>query len=257
MADVNALLDPLLRWVHLVSGILWVGLLYFFNWVQNAFASTLDDETRRKVAPELLPRILYWFRWAAVWTWVTGFVLLNLLYYHGGLLLDSPDVDFGVVQGVMIALIFLAVLGYDGLMKRLGPSNARAAALIGYLLIAALILLMIHWARFSYRAWNIHIGAMFGTIMAFNAWFRIWPAQRRIITAIKQGESPDPAAAALAGMRSRQNTYLSVPLLFTMINHHHVTWSGPYAWIVFLVLTLCGWTVVSMLYRKAGKVPGF
>jgi uncharacterized membrane protein len=256
MADVNALLDPLLRWAHLVSGVLWVGLLYFFNLVQGAFASTMDDETRRKVAPELLPRILYWFRWAAVWTWVTGFVLLNLLYYHGGLLLDSPDANFGVVQGVMIALIFLAVFGYDGLMKRLGPSNARAAALIGYLLIAALILLMIHWARFSYRAWNIHIGAMFGTIMAFNAWFRIWPAQRRIITAIKQGESADPAAVHLARMRSRQNTYLSVPLLFTMLNHHHVTWNGPHAWIVFLVVTLFGWSVVSMLYRRAGKVPG-
>ena len=69
MADVSSLLDPLLRWAHLVSGILWVGLLYFFNLVQGAFASTMDGETRRKVAPELLPRILYWFRWAAVWTW--------------------------------------------------------------------------------------------------------------------------------------------------------------------------------------------
>ena len=79
------------------------------------------------------------------------------------------------------------------------------------------------WGGFSYRALNIHVGAMFGTIMAFNVWYRIWPAQQKIITAVKAGTAPDAALVALAGARSRHNTYMSVPLVWTMINQHTVT----------------------------------
>jgi uncharacterized membrane protein len=103
----------------------------------------------------------------------------------------------------------------------------------------------------------IHVGGMFGTIMAFNVWFRIWPAQQKIITATRDGQAPDAALVAMAGLRSRQNTYLSLPLLFTMINMHHVTWDSRYSWLTVLAVILFAWWTGSMLYRRAAKVQGF
>src|SRR5712691_11371559 len=197
--EATEALQALLRWIHIVAGIIWIGLLYFFNFVNAGFAATIDGPTKQKVVPELMPRALYWFRWGAAWTWVTGVLLLLLVFWHGGNM-------FGRVGW---ALAVLVILGYRG-------------------------------AGFGYRAYVIHTGAMLGTIMAFNVWMRIWPAQRQIITATKQGQAPDPALVALAGARSRHNTYLSVPLIWTMINSHTVV---PFAAnIAYLILAIpLGW----------------
>ena len=72
-----------LRWGHVIAGVLWIGMLWFFNWVNSAFAPTMDAETKKKVVPELMPRALFWFRWGAAWTWILGALLLFLLYYMG------------------------------------------------------------------------------------------------------------------------------------------------------------------------------
>ena len=74
-----------LRWIHIVAGIVWIGHLYFFNFVNAPFGGTIDGPTKQKVVPELMPRALYWFRWGAAWTWVTGVLLLLIVFYHGGL----------------------------------------------------------------------------------------------------------------------------------------------------------------------------
>ena len=79
------LIHPLFKWLHLIAGITWIGLLYFFNWINGHFAATLDADTKKKVVPELMPRALYWFRWGAAWTWFTGLVLLYVLYWHQNL----------------------------------------------------------------------------------------------------------------------------------------------------------------------------
>src|SRR4030095_4231801 len=92
-----------------------------------------------------------------------------------------------------------------------------------FVLVAAVAFAMGTWGGFSYRGVNIHIGALFGTTMAFNVWYRIWPSQQKIITAVKAGTPPDPAVVALAGARSRHNVYMSVPLVWTMINQHSTT----------------------------------
>ena len=81
-------LDLVLRWLHVIAGIVWIGHLYFFNWVNAQFAPTMDGETKKKVIPELMPRALYWFRWGAAYTWVTGVLLLLIVYYHGGIMFD-------------------------------------------------------------------------------------------------------------------------------------------------------------------------
>ena len=77
------ILSALSRWIHVLAGIVWIGMLYFFNFVNGPFQGTQDGETKKKVIPELLPRALYWFRWGAAWTWVTGVLLLLLVFYHG------------------------------------------------------------------------------------------------------------------------------------------------------------------------------
>jgi uncharacterized membrane protein len=105
---------------------------------------------------------------------------------------------------------------------------------------------------------------MFGTIMAFNVWFRIWPSQKKIITAIKNSEAPDPAVVALAGSRSRHNTYLSLPLIWAMLDAHSTYFAGgnlgiqsSWAWAIMLVVILLGWHIIWHCYKKAGKVKGF
>src|SRR6266850_703040 len=79
-------LESFLRWIHIVAGIVWIGHLYFFNFVNGPFAATIDAGTKQKVVPELMPRALYWFRWGAAWTWVTGVLLLLLVFWHGGIM---------------------------------------------------------------------------------------------------------------------------------------------------------------------------
>jgi uncharacterized membrane protein len=254
---MNMYLDPILRWIHVVAGIVWIGHLYFFNFVNSAFAPTMDADTKKKVVPQLMPRALYWFRWGAAWTWITGVLLLLIVFYHGRLVFDSPDATWGIPAFVMLLIVFIAPFIYDALMNGLGKTNVKAAIAIGFLLIAAYILLMVHWAGFGYRGMMIHVGGVFGTIMAFNVWYRIWPAQQKIITATRDGVAPDPALVAMAGMRSRQNTYMSFPLVFTMINMHHTAWNGPYAWAMLLGIILLAWWIGTMLYKRAPKVQGF
>jgi uncharacterized membrane protein len=99
--------------------------------------------------------------------------------------------------------------------------------------------------------------------MAFNVWFRIWPAQKKIISATKAGTAPDAALAASAGTRSRHNVYMSVPLFWAMINQHHVTvptilgLPADYSFVLFLIVILLGWHAVWQLYKKAPKIKGF
>ena len=255
--QASDVLQSLFRWMHVVAGILWIGLLYFFNWVNSAFAPTLDADTRKKVVPELMPRALYWFRWGAAWTWVTGVLLLGMVFYQGGVVFDTGATwNFGA--GVMIAVTFLAPFLYDSLMKSVGKSNMKAAIALGFVCIALIVYLFGNWAHFGYRGTVIHTGVMFGTIMAFNVWFRIWPGQQKIIRAVKNGEAPDPGVVALAGLRSRHNTYLSIPLVWAMINQH-TTWAstGSFSWLYMLGAVLLGWWVGTMLFRRAPKVKGF
>jgi uncharacterized membrane protein len=251
--DVMNLVESLFRWMHVVAGILWIGLLYFFNWVNSAFALTMDGDTKKKVVPELLPRALYWFRWGAAWTWVTGLVLITLVYYHAGLLYETPG-EWSALGIVMVALTFLAVFLYDGIFKAV--KKPQAQFFLGWILASAVVLLFSYAAKFSYRGYSIHLGSMFGTIMAFNVWFRIWPAQQKIIRAVKNGEAPDGALVGLAGMRSKHNTYMSVPLVWTMVSQHGVGWA-PQSPLILCGIIIFGWWVTSMLYRRAAKVPGF
>jgi uncharacterized membrane protein len=256
------ILNALFRWLHILAGIVWIGMLYFFNWVNGPFAATLDADAKKKVVPELMPRALFWFRWGAAWTWVTGLLLLLLVFYHGGIVFEEGGA-WSAGGIVMVAVVFLAPFLYDELHKSPLGKDPRTFGAVAFVLLAAVAALMAGWGGFGYRAVNIHIGAMLGTIMAFNVWYRIWPAQQQIITAVKAGTPPDAGLVALAGGRSRHNVYMSVPLVWTMINNHTTTVGtalgipASYGYGLLLVVVLIGWHIVWQLYKKAPTVKGF
>jgi uncharacterized membrane protein len=252
--DFRNLTESLFRWGHVVAGILWIGLLWFFNWVNGPFAATMDADTKRKVVPELLPRALFFFRWGAMWTWITGAILAMYVYYSTKLVFEDPQSGvWNLPAIVMLLVVFFAFAIYDPLMKAIAKPPVQAA--VGFVLATIVILLMRRWAGFSFRGTAIHLGAMFGTLMFINVWMRIWPNQRRIITATKAGEKPDAAWPALAGIRSKHNTYMSVPLVFTMLNQHGI-WAASFDWALPVVVLL-GWGVVFWLYKKGAAVKGF
>lgn len=260
--DWKEVIDPLFRWIHVVAGIIWIGHLYFFNFVNAPFQGKMDGDTKKKVNPELLPRALFWFRWGAAWTWVSGVILLAYVFYHGKQVFANPanpQWDVPVIVG--IAITFFGAAGYDILQKTVLKDN-RVMFWVGFVLVLCVLAFFFKVAEFGYRGAVIHLGAMFGTTMAYNVWMRIWPAQKQILTAVKNGQAPDQALVALAGTRSKHNVYMSVPLVFAMLNAHSATlhregWDGWQALVVPGVVIMLGWCAVFLLYRKSTQVQGF
>ena len=250
-SNVREWLNLIFRWAHVVAGIAWIGHLYFFNFVNAQVAKTYDAESRKKVVPELMPRALYWFRWGAAYTWITGFLLLGIVIYADAGVIVSPDSPLGSGLASLIGVVLLVVgfLVYDILWKSMAK-NEKAGVIVSYVLTVILIFGM--WCIFSHRATYIQLGAVYGTIMAGNVWMRIWPSQRKIIAAVKGGPAADPAVVALAGLRSKQNTYMSVPLVFTMVSNHFPTvYGSDFGWVILAILVLVGFGVTKLLYNKA------
>ncbi len=267
MDSVTPWLEALFRWVHVVAGVTWIGLLYFFNWINGNVGKQLDGETKQKVLPELLPRTLYFFRWGAAYTWVTGVLLLGLIYYMGA----GPGI-MGVKEGtegvpatgaynvyLAFALVLVGAGIYDILWKVLQDKKEIALG-ISFILLLGVMSVLDNVFALSARGVYIHVGALFGTCMAMNVWMRIWPAQRKIITAIKAGEKPDAAWGALAGLRSKHNTYMSVPLIYMMLNEHTIAgfptsipylWEEMPAWVGLAIVTAVGWLFTYWVYKKS------
>jgi len=254
--ELNNSIQAILRWAHVVAGIIWIGHLYFFNWVNGYVAKVLDGPTKKAVVPELMPRALYWFRWGAAWTWITGVLMGGLIYYHGRIVFEDPN-SGNPWLWLAIVLVMLAVgfVIYNFIMKAI--TNVVVASAICLILFAAAYETLDWCGHFSGRALYIHAGMILGTMMLLNVWMVIWPSQKKIIAATKAGTPPDANLVALAGLRSRQNTYMSVPLIFTMISNHYPTMYGQqYRDICLAGVILVGFAAVRLLYGKAGKVPG-
>jgi uncharacterized membrane protein len=260
--DWKGAAEGLFRWIHVVAGITWIGHLYFFNWVNGHVVALLDAETKKKVVPELMPRALFWFRWGAAFTWATGLMLAGLVYYMGtNLWQNAPGgkPDWSAPTLVMVLVSWLGFLLYDQVAKMV--KDQRVMFAIGIALVALVVNLMQAWAGWTPRGYMIHVGLMFGTMMAFNVWFRIWPAQQKIITGVKSGVPADAALAPMAGLRSKHNTFMSVPLVYMMLGQHmpgggggltttQTIWSIP-------IVTLFGWLLTQHLYGISKKVKGF
>jgi uncharacterized membrane protein len=259
----------ILRWIHVLAGVFWIGQTYYFTKLEGRMI--LDEEAARtagrlpqvwlvhsgsfsvvekQASPKVVPSKFYWFRWEALITWVSGFLLLGLLYYSGGLLLDDSVSSIGMRTGVAIGLATL-VLGfavYEGIYRSPLARAPVAAATICYLLVVALAYGLTH--LISGRAAYIHIGALFGTIMAANVWMGILPATRKMLEAIRTGQPIDQKLADRAKNRTIHNTYMTVPLIFLMISNHFptATYGTEYNWLILSVLVLAGAVSARFIY---------
>ena len=212
----------LLRWLHFLAGITWIGMLYFFNLVNVKFQKELDAATKGKVVPNLMPKALWWFRWGAVGTWVTGFIYYFLLVGSettGHMPLAYFLVGWSIAFTVIAALFRASVAG--GPLKD-GRVLALAIAVV-VIFISYATSLMAQKAGSSSRTISIMVGGGLGTIMFLNVWMVIWPLQKRIIAATKAtaetGAAAPPEQAAWARrafLASRTNAWMSVPMLFFM-----------------------------------------
>ena len=255
---VNDILQLFLRWIHVVAGVFWIGHLYFFNFVNAHFAKALDGPTKKVVIPELAPRALFWFRWGAAWTWITGILLGGLIYYHGRIVFEDPNSgNPWLWLAIVVVILAVGFVVYNLIMKAI-PNKVAGAAIC--LLLFAGVYEFLDWCgHFSGRALYIHTGLVFGTMMALNVWMVIWPNQKKIIAALKEGTplAADSPEVKIAGLRSRHNTYMSVPLIFTMISNHYPTMYGnEYRDACLAGVIAIGFFVTWLMYKKSAKVGG-
>ncbi|HEV2828138.1 MAG TPA: urate hydroxylase PuuD [Pyrinomonadaceae bacterium] len=264
-------LNLIFRWVHVFAGIMWVGTTYYFTWLdarlteeEKAVANTGNAAQiwmvhsggfyvveKRKV-PDLVSRTLHWFRWEAGTTWLSGFALLVLIYYlGGGALVDTDvyDISVGAAIAVGVGTLVAGWIVYDLMMLSPLRKSEQAFAAIAYVMIVGVTYALTR--VFSGRAAYIHVGAMLGTIMAANVWMRILPVQKKMIAAINEGRKPDEALSAQAKLRSKQNTFMAVPVVFIMISNHFpgVTYGERYNWAVLSILILVGWIAAKFIRR--------
>ncbi len=257
--EIREWMNILFRWAHIIAGILWVGQTYFFTWLDGRF---MDEGGQvwmvhsggfyvfeKQKAPAAMPKILHWFRWEAAITWITGFVLLTLVYYMGGIMVDESiyRISVWVVTGIGIAVLVFGWVFYDLLAQSPLGKSETAFATVCYVLLVGVIYGLAH--VMSGRAAYIHIGALFGTIMTANVWMRILPAQRKMVAALKAGAAPDQELAARAKIRSKHNTFMVVPLVFTMISNHFpsATYGSRNNWLVLAILVLAGWAAARVM----------
>jgi uncharacterized membrane protein len=256
------------RWFHVFAGILWVGTTYYFTWLD----ARLSEAERAAAMPGERPQVwmvhsggfyvvekqkqpgtetLHWFRWEAGLTWLSGMVLLVVVYYLGGALVDPDvrDISVPAAVGFSLGLLVVGWVVYDLLVLSPLGRNELAFAAVAYALLVGVAYLLTH--VLSGRAAYIHMGALLGTLMVANVWMRILPAQRRMIAATRAGETPDARLGAQAKLRSKQNTFMAVPVVFTMISNHFptATYGSRYDWIILSVLILLGWVAAKFIRR--------
>lgn len=248
-----------LRWTHVFAGIMWVGATYYFTWLDRRFHTTDPDqvwmvhsggfyvvEKTKQPSPS---HHLHWFKWEAAMTWLSGFPLLILVYYVGGLLVEDRA-KFTTAAIIGIGSIFVGWIVYDLLwispLARVEP----LAIAISYALIVGLAWYLPH--VMSNRAAFLHVGAVIGTLMAFNVWMRIIPAQKKMVAAAREGREIDQRLADRAKFRSKHNTYMVIPVVMIMISNHYpvTTYGHQYNWLVLAVLTLVGWGVAHWIRKQ-------
>ena len=267
---ISEWLNLIARWTHVFAGIMWVGTTYYFTWLDARLTEEeklpVKDPTtaqvwmvhsggfyvvERRKSLDLSSRTLHWFRWEAATTWLSGIVLLVLVYYIGGGALIDPDLNVSVrmATAVGVGLLVLGWVVYDLMMISPLGRNEKLFGLLALVLITAVSYGLTR--VMSGRAAYIHVGALFGTIMAANVWLRILPAQKRMIAAISAGQKPNEALAAQAKLRSKQNTFMAVPVVFLMISHHFPTTYGDrYNWMILSLLVLVGWGAAKFIRRS-------
>jgi plastocyanin len=207
-----------------------------------------------------MPKTLHWFKWEAAFTWITGVLLMAVVYYAGGgaLLFDGSNASSNVPQAIVFSLLLLPAswLIYDGLWSSFLGKKTEIATAISFVLMIAMVYGLSKF--FGGRAAYMHVGAVFGTLMVANVWMRILPAQQKMIDATKEGKQPDFSLSATAKLRSVHNSYLTLPVLFLMLsNHYPMTYGSEKNVLILLLLFVLGASVrhYKITKEKVGFLP--
>lgn len=263
-----------LRWLHMITGIAWIGSSFYFIWLDNSLKAPTEDKDikdgvagdlwavhgggfyhnkKYKVAPSHMPPDLHWFKWEAYMTWVSGFLLLSVMYYYGAdlFLIDKQKMDFAPWQAIATGLAFITGgwLLYNGLCKSALGRNNKLFGYVWFLILtgAAFALTQI----FSGRGAFIHVGAMIGTVMAANVFMIIIPNQKIVVADLLAGRTPNPALGLMAKQRSLHNNYMTLPVLLIMIsNHYPMLFAHNYNWLLLAGLAAAAWPIRQFFNLK-------
>jgi uncharacterized membrane protein len=256
-------LNLCVRWVHMITGVAWIGASFYFVWLENNLNRVNPREglsgdlwaihgggiyhlEKYKLAPPTMPDNLHWFKWEAYFTWMSGVALLCVVFYaNPTLYLLQPGSSLSGLEGVAIGIgsLFIGWFVYSFLCD---SALGKRPALLGLILFVLLIAAAFGFSKvFSGRGADLHVGAIIGTIMVGNVFRIIMPAQRALVAAIAENRTPDPALPAKGLLRSRHNNYFTLPVLFIMIsNHFPSTYGSQYNWLI-----LAGIAVLAVLVR--------
>ena len=252
------------RWLHLVTGIAWIGASFYFVWLDNHLVSPKREALidagvggelwavhgggfynpqKYKTAPAELPESLHWFYWEAYTTWLSGFFLLCLLYFGQAeiYLIDPAVAALSKPVAIAVALGFLVAgwVVYDGLCRSSLGRNDKALGAVLFVLLGIAAFVLCH--LFSGRGAYILFGAMVGTMMVANVFFVIIPGQREMVKAKREGRPLDPIHGLRGKQRSVHNTYFTLPVLFVMIsNHYALTYGAKNNWLVLIAMAFAG-----------------
>ncbi|WP_057833029.1 urate hydroxylase PuuD [Colwellia sp. TT2012] len=270
-------LNLIIRFAHLVVGIAWIGASFYFVWLDNHLEKPPEWKAEKgisgdlwaihgggfyeiakyKLAPPKIPTTLHWFKWEAYTTWITGFLLLSLMFYVGAesYLIDPRVKDLTQWQaiGLGIGAIVIGVGSYELLVRTKLKDHGLVLALILFIIATALSYGLTQ--VFSARGAYMHMGAILGTIMAGNVFFGIMPSQRALVKAVEDGVTPDSKYGLNAKLRSTHNTYITLPVLFIMIsNHYPMTYNHSANWLILMVIIVITAAVRQyFVLRHVGK----
>ena len=273
---VGEWLNLVLRWTHLVTGIAWIGASFLFMWLDSHLEK--PDPPRKGVegelwmthsggfyvvekmdlAPEEVPRTLHWFKWEAAFTWISGFLLLGLVYYMGAeiYLIDPAVAELTKVEAIAIGVGVLALgwFVYDGLYRSPLRHKGILVEALGFALLIAVTYGLSQ--VFSARGAYMHVGAMLGTIMVANVWMIIIPGQAKLVEATRAGTKLDARLAFNAKQRSVHNNYMTLPVLFIMMSSHYPsTFGHAHAWAILIVLFVVGGIVRHWFNLRNAGTP--
>ncbi|MBU6375914.1 MAG: urate hydroxylase PuuD [Bdellovibrionales bacterium] len=260
----NLWLEYLIRFAHVVAGIAWIGSSFYFIWLDGAFTApekprhNVDGEVfmvhggfyyqveKKKIAPGELPKTLHWFKWEATLTWITGILLLVVVYYLNGasLLIDPTVLRLNQLQavGMSVGILIASWLIYDLLWHpRLVQKDSAKRVVTALTAVFFAGLIYLNTKIFSGRGAFIQTGAIFGSMMLFNVWVRILPGQRKMLADAEAGRVPDYSLGLKSKTRSVHNTYFIFPVLLIMLSNHYSGVTGhPLNWLLLIVLSVSG-----------------
>lgn len=258
-------LNLIIRWAHVVLGIAWIGASFYFIFLENSLNRTenLRDELagnlwaihgggfyyveKYKTAPGVLPKHLHWFKYEAYFTWLTGMILLTLVYFANAkaVMIDKSVRDISSLTAILIGsgTMFFGWFVYDALCRTSLLQKKQLFGAIGFIIVAAISFFLSHFL--SGRAAFMLVGGLLGTIMAGNVFFCIIPSQKALVAAAKANKPVNPDLGKIAGLRSLHNNYITLPVVFIMIsNHFPTTFGNMFNWAV-----LSGLIIASVAVR--------